>query len=283
MNLFARVFHLWPLLLAMELVAQQAPFIDPSVWLDQLQADDKNGDLRISRSEYSGPKFLFDTLDENSNGFIEFPDEVLSLLPTPRGGPDMGPGGGTDKKPGLHLNKKSAFEGYTFFAPIGSTSTYLINMEGKIIHEWPSGFRPGLSVYLMDDGSILRTCQEPNQGPFRNARGGVGGRVQRVSWDGRVIWEFVLPHDQYMHHHDIEPLPNGNILVVAHERRSAEEAVAQGRNPRLISEGALWPDTVVEIEPKAARWFGNGVPGIMWSRILIRAGKTTGTWPGITS
>ena len=80
--------------LGLELVAQQAPFTDPSAWLNQLQADDKSGDLRISQSEYSEPKFLFDTLDENSNGFIEFPDEVLSLLPTPRGGPDMDPGDG---------------------------------------------------------------------------------------------------------------------------------------------------------------------------------------------
>ena len=37
---------------------------------------------------------------------------------------------------GLIANKPAAFQGYTLFAPLNHKSTYLINMEGEIVHQW---------------------------------------------------------------------------------------------------------------------------------------------------
>ena len=48
--------------------------------------------------------------------------------------------------------------------------------------------------------------------------GGVGGQVEIYNWDGDLLWEYILSDNDYQHHHDIEPLPNGNILVLAWER-----------------------------------------------------------------
>lgn len=39
-----------------------------------------------------------------------------------------------------------SFGGYTLFAPtVGSTTTYLINMEGDIVHSWKSKYPPDCS------------------------------------------------------------------------------------------------------------------------------------------
>ena len=47
-------------------------------------------------------------------------------------------------------------DGYVLFAPIGSTTTYLIDKCGKQIQTWPSAYRPGQSCYILPDGSLLR-------------------------------------------------------------------------------------------------------------------------------
>jgi hypothetical protein len=44
-------------------------------------------------------------------------------------------------------------------------------------------------------------------------------------------------------------LPNGNLLMVAWQYKSEVEALAAGRDPASLSEGELWPDSVIEIEP----------------------------------
>jgi hypothetical protein len=44
-------------------------------------------------------------------------------------------------------------------------------------------------------------------------------------------------------------MPNGNILVIAWETKTREEAIRAGRRPDQIPEPGLWPDWVVEIQP----------------------------------
>jgi len=72
---------------------------------------------------------------------------------------------GENEEQGFLLNKQGAFQGYTLFAPIGSTTTYLIDMEGRVVHQWESDYPPGQSVYLLENGHLLRTA---NPGPGFN-------------------------------------------------------------------------------------------------------------------
>jgi len=45
-------------------------------------------------------------------------------------------------------------------------------------------------------------------------------------------------------------LPNGNILAIAWERKSYEEAIQAGRDPNTVSpQWGLWPDCILEIKP----------------------------------
>ncbi|MCP4150816.1 MAG: hypothetical protein GY757_23925, partial [bacterium] len=134
------------------------------------------------------------------------------------------------------------------FAPQGLTTTYLIDKSGGVVNTWESNNQPGLSVYLLEDKSLLRTASPGNNSTFGNT-GGAGGRGERFDWDGNQVWEFDYSSDTYLLHHDIEYLPSGNILMIAWEYKSREEAVAAGRNPTLLSEGELWPDKLIEVEP----------------------------------
>ena len=157
---------------------------------------------------------------------------------------------------GLFLNDAASFNGYILFAPLAYTHTYLINNEGILIHLWEGTHRPGMSAYLLENGNLLRTAVIGN--PFF-AGGGEGGLIQEFNWDGDLIWEFKYSSDQFLQHHDIERLPNGNILIIAWEYKSFDDAIEAGRNPSLMSQNELWPDHIIEVQPDS-----NNGANIVW-------------------
>ena len=52
--------------------------------------------------------------------------------------------------------------------------------------------------------------------------GGVGGKVEIYNWEGDLLWSHEVSDQTYQHHHDIDVLPNGNILLVDHVYRILE-------------------------------------------------------------
>jgi hypothetical protein len=154
------------------------------------------------------------------------------------------------KKVGEFWSEDEAFEGYTLFSPVVSLNTYLINNSGNIVHQWKSNFKPALSVYLLENSNLLRTAF-PGFSP-RFFGGGIGGRVEIIDWDGNIIWYFMYSTDKYCLHHDVELLPNGNILMIAWEHKSAIQAIEMGRNPNTMPWGELWPDHIIEVEPNGS-------------------------------
>ena len=163
----------------------------------------------------------------NDNGQGRVADE--GELPSPQTGPATEP-----------------MEGLILFAPLRSTETYLINAEKQIVHRWKSEYPPGNSAYLLENGDLLRGARDPAFDLFRG--GGIGAMVERYSWEGELLWSFRYTSEDYCLHHDIAPMPNGNILMIAWERKSKEEAIAQGRDPDLLKDD-LWPDHVIEVQP----------------------------------
>ena len=65
-------------------------------------------------------------------------------------------------------------DGYVLFSPITSTNTYLIDKCGKQVKTWSSTYRPGQSIYILPDGTLLRSGNANNT--TFNA-GGKGGRM----------------------------------------------------------------------------------------------------------
>lgn len=148
---------------------------------------------------------------------------------------------------GLFHYSNDAFPGYTIFAPARTEVTYLIDNCGNLQFTWQSAFRPGNSVELMDDGTLIRTCNFSNGSPITG--GGSGGRVETIRPDQQIDWFFEYSNDSVRLHHDIELMDNGNILMIAWEKHSQQDAIDYGRDPQLIGTDGLWPDQIIEYNP----------------------------------
>ena len=142
------------------------------------------------------------------------------------------------------------FEGYTVFTPMSineqGSITVLINNDLEVIHNWLHVQGAASMPYLMQDSSIIYPYKV--ESPTMTA-GGVGGGIQRISWDGDIRWEFILSDNNYQHHHDIEPLPNGNVLLIAWERKTAEQAYALGRISINNPLNEMWSTAILEYDP----------------------------------
>ncbi|HKX85436.1 MAG TPA: aryl-sulfate sulfotransferase [Flavobacterium sp.] len=139
-------------------------------------------------------------------------------------------------------------DGYVLFSPISSTTTYLIDKCGKQIKTWPSTYRPGQAVYILPDGTLLRSGNANNT--TFNA-GGRGGIIQKIDWDGNPTWTYTISDATQCQHHDIKALPNGNVLAIVWESKTNTEAIAQGRNPALVP-STVWSEKIIEIQPVGA-------------------------------
>ncbi len=136
--------------------------------------------------------------------------------------------------------------GYIMFCPPNSASVYLINRKGEVVHEWKGNYET-LSAYLNDDGSVMLMAADPDFPVF--SAGGEAGRLQKISWDSKMLWDYEYANEAHHTHHDLAVMPNGNVLAIAWEARSAEEVLEAGRKPELIPKAGLWTSTIVEIQP----------------------------------
>ena len=136
------------------------------------------------------------------------------------------------------------FQGYTLFTVTGGSpnqmefSTKLIDNDFNIINEWNSGFSPASMAYLLPDSTLLYPCRKEN--PSIEV-GATGGRIIKYDWEGNILWDWTS--EDYDLHHDIEPLPNGNILLIG------IEPISQG----------VSADVILEIRP-----FGTDNAEILW-------------------
>ena len=149
-------------------------------------------------------------------------------------------------KRGLTKNTEEATPGYILFEPTQSTFTYLMDKEGNIVHTWKSELNSMIS-YLLPNGNLLRLERSTNTPTF--AAGGMAGTIKEYDWDGNVLWNYELANENELLHHDIEILPNGNILAISYEAITHEEAITGGRDPKTVTKSGLWADKIIEIKP----------------------------------
>ena len=150
---------------------------------------------------------------------------------------------------------QDVFEGYTLFTPGGggSASTRLLDTNNQTVHTWSHSTGPASMPYLIPgdepgfENTLLYYPCTVNNPTMEN--GGVGGQVEIYDWDGNLLWEYILSDNDYQHHHDIEPLPNGNFLVIAWERAYSSEWSSLGRTSVNNSLNQMWFTAIFEIEP----------------------------------
>jgi len=123
-------------------------------------------------------------------------------------------------------------EGYTLFGHKQDNDVYLINNCGEVVNHWLTDNRLGVA-YLLDDGNLLKSG---------------GGFLELRDWDNNLLWKVDLTTFGFDQHHDIEPLPNGNILILSRDEYTSTEAIAQGRNPALVG-SSLKAEKIVEVQP----------------------------------
>jgi formylglycine-generating enzyme required for sulfatase activity len=169
---------------------------------------------------------------------------------------------------GLFQSATNACPGYTLMSPMQGNNTYLLNNSGQYVHLWTSTFNPGRADYLMPNGHLLRTCSLASQ-TVVNTGGGEGGRLEERDWEGNLVWCFQLNTPTNLTHHDVALLPNGNVLMIACEKRVLAEVLAAGFQTNSQTQasvttngGFLLPDAIIEVQPAARDGTTNGT--IVW-------------------
>ncbi len=147
---------------------------------------------------------------------------------------------------GLIYNSEMATDGFVLYEPSNGTFTYLLNKEGEVVHSWTSDLN-SMNSYLQPNGHLIRMERDENFPTF--AAGGQSGRIREYDWDSNIVWDFTYYNEKELTHHDIEILPNGNILAISYDALTPEEAKAAGRDPEHTPKAGIWLDKIIEIQP----------------------------------
>ena len=129
----------------------------------------------------------------------------------------------------IKYNPDKCFQGYTLFAPVvNCTTTYLIDMNGDVVHTWNSKYPPGLYAVLLPNSNLLRAGTLADR-PI--SIGGAGGIIEELDWDSNVVWQYTMRSPDEIQHHCFDRMPNGNTLILGWERKTPAEFQAKGRKP----------------------------------------------------
>jgi hypothetical protein len=135
---------------------------------------------------------------------------------------------------------------YTLYSAQNSNKAYLLNMAGSVYHTWTfaSSQKTSYSTYMEPGGTLVRTVSGTNtvfSGPISVA-------VQKVDWNGNVIWHYAHSSSTYCLHHDICPMPNGNVLMIAYELKTQSEVSQAGCTLNI----SMWSEKIIEVMPTGA-------------------------------
>jgi hypothetical protein len=148
-------------------------------------------------------------------------------------------------------------------APLGGTSVYLVDMDGRFVHHWDLGdVRPMLGR-LLENGRLLTIGLEEKylppvpvdqfkpQPPFEQHIRRLGAScsvIRELEWDGTVAWE----HRDIAMHHDVARAANGNTVfpVWVEMPAEADKSVRGGYVRPREKLPPLLGDDIVEVDSK---------------------------------
>ena len=145
----------------------------------------------------------------------------------------------------IYSAPQHCFRGYTLTSNNRGHHARLIDLEGRVCHQWQSDEGIGYA-YLLPNGNLLLRTSHPEDAGGAETIGGSSGAILELDWDSNVVWEYRNP---YLHH-DYERLPDGNTLVLLFELLSSElTAAVQGGRPTDEDPEQMFGDVVKEIAP----------------------------------
>ena len=139
----------------------------------------------------------------------------------------------------LYWDKTNAYPGYTWFGVRGTT--YLLDMEGRVVHTWPIGTNP----HVMTNGNVLDASKDDPSG---------FGGLTEVNWNGTTVWSYTEARTNYIPHHDFLRIFNPKLnayttLYIANKTVSSNQCIAAGCNPafgRNYTNAQM--DAIVEVD-----------------------------------
>jgi hypothetical protein len=135
-------------------------------------------------------------------------------------------------------------DGYTLIKPTSDDRTFLINNCGEVVNQWSFITQNSRNSYLLENGNLMQSS-------------GLGAELR--DWDNNLLWS-INYQDKFGFriHHDIEPLPNGNFLVLVRDVYTNTEMFAVGLDSSFPEE-TLQLERILEIEP-----IGTDDASIVW-------------------
>ncbi|EMI22971.1 beta-lactamase domain-containing protein [Rhodopirellula maiorica SM1] len=161
------------------------------------------------------------------------------------------------------------YQGYLFWHQADELATDVVNYamlldaEGKVVHRWDTDLTGGgHTSYLLDSGGLLRTGRR-DRSYLTGQPVAATDTLQITDTTGKAIWELSAKDVRFngnkiTFHHDMLPMPNGNILVLIYEEISPKEAAAAGWSAG--KQKTVWSDGVLEIKPDLE----NGSHEVVW-------------------
>jgi len=141
----------------------------------------------------------------------------------------------------LHHQREKTFHGFTIIAPMRHEAAYIVNMDGKVVHQWDLPGPLGSKAYLLPYGNMLCSVVTAEGIPIPGAK---GGRILELDWAGNIVWE----HTDHSQHHDIVRLDNGNTIYLSREVLSDDDAArVTGGLPGTEIKGKIFGDVVREV------------------------------------
>ncbi len=131
----------------------------------------------------------------------------------------------------------NAYNGYTLFGTRGTS--YLIDMEGHVIHTWNIGTNPRFT----EAGTLLDA---------------VGGNPssqnswKELDWDGNTVWQYTETRSNYHGHHDFAKIYNPKLgdstfIYIANKDLTSQQCLDAGCDPANTYTNPQM-DAIVEVD-----------------------------------
>jgi hypothetical protein len=183
-----------------------------------------------------------DFIGDPPPGFAPRPGGVFEEMPEMLA---MRVGKGAERPP-VETDKGRVAPGYVLIEPGFRQQRFLIDSDGEVVATFENELL-GFTQFL-PDGSRL-TNSNTYSVTFKDG-GGMRGCLEEFGPDGSLNWRLGLSTDDYVQHHDVVKLPNGNVLTLVWENITADQAIELGRDPEFVAEnGNFWFDGIIEINP----------------------------------
>ena len=175
-----------------------------------------------------------------------------------------------------YWDKSKTCDGYTLFGAQGTT--YLLDMEGRVVHTWPRGVNPR----LLDNGNLL----DATSGDISGFPG-----LKELDWSGNLIWSYTETRTNYFPHHDFlriynKKLGTNTTLFIANKGISSNACIAAGCNPANGAYTNVTVDAIVEVDASGAvvwEWcfFDHGIQDFDSSKSnYVGVGKSISNYVG---